>query len=43
MQGHAMKNYMIINQPVHDLAQFQKAFDNLKTAGESHGLHNLGQ
>ena len=38
-----MKNYMIIKQPVHDLAQFQKAFDNLKTARESHGLHDLGQ
>ena len=38
-----MKNYMIIKQAVHDLAQFQKAFDNLKTARESHGLHDLGQ
>ena len=38
-----MKNYMIIKQPVQDLAQFQKAFDNLKTARESHGLHDLGQ
>ncbi|SRR6266498_1027745 len=38
-----MKDYMIIKQPVHDLAQFQKAFDSLKTARKSHGLHDLGQ
>ena len=38
-----MSNYMIIKQQVHDLAQFQKAFDELKRARESHGLHDLGQ
>ena len=34
---------MIIKQKVQNLAQFQKAFDELKSARESHGLHDLGQ
>jgi hypothetical protein len=38
-----MKNYMMIKQEVHDFAAFQKAFDELKSARESHGLHDLGQ
>lgn len=36
-------NYMIIKQPVRDYAQFQRAFDALKSAREEHGLHDLGQ
>lgn len=38
-----MKNYMMIKQRVHDLVQFQAAFDELKPAREQHGLHDLGQ
>ena len=38
-----MTNYMIIKQPVRDLAQFQKVYDGLESARESHGLHDLGQ
>ncbi len=41
--GVKMKNYMIIKQAVRDLAQFQRAFDDLKPARERHGLHDLGQ
>ena len=38
-----MKNYMIIRQPVADLAQFQAAFDRMKPHREAAGLTDLGQ
>jgi hypothetical protein len=38
-----MKNYMIIRQPVTDLAQFQAAFDRMKPHREAAGLTDLGQ
>jgi hypothetical protein len=36
-------NYMIVKQSVRDLAQFQKAFDELKREREKAGLTDLGQ
>jgi hypothetical protein len=39
----SMTNYMIIRQPVSDLAQFQAAFDRMKPKREAAGLTDLGQ
>jgi hypothetical protein len=38
-----MTNYMIIRQPVSDLARFQAAFDRMKPKREAAGLTDLGQ
>jgi hypothetical protein len=39
----SMTNYMIIRQPVSDLAQFQAAFDRMKPKREAAGLTDVGQ
>jgi hypothetical protein len=38
-----MKNYMIVRQPVADLAQFQAAFDRMQPKRAAAGLTDLGQ
>jgi len=38
-----MPNYMIVRQPVSDLAQFQAAFDRMKPKRAAAGLTDLGQ
>jgi hypothetical protein len=38
-----MTNYMIIRQPVSDLAQFQAAFDRMQPKRAAAGLTDLGQ
>jgi hypothetical protein len=36
-------NYMIVKQKVRDLAQFQKAFDELKREHDEAGSERLGR
>jgi hypothetical protein len=38
-----MNNYMIVNQRVGNLAQFQAAFDELKPIREQYGFCDVGQ
>ena len=38
-----MKNYMIVRQKVRDLAQFQRAFDQMAEHRHAAGLTDLGQ
>ena len=38
-----MTNYMIIRQPVSDLAQFQATFDRMQPKRSAAGLTDLGQ
>jgi erythromycin esterase-like protein len=38
-----MKNYMIVRQKVKDIAQFQRAFDQMKDHRHAAGLTDLGQ
>jgi len=38
-----MKNYMIVRQKVHNLAQFQQAFDKMAEHRHAAGLTDLGQ
>ena len=38
-----MKNYMIVKQPVVDLARFRSVFDELKPHRQAYGLTDIGQ
>lgn len=38
-----MKNYMLVKQPVADLGQWRKAFDEMKPHRQAYGLTDIGQ